>query len=124
MLMILGQAHLHFPVVEEATLIFFLPQAIPILTDVWVYDTASNDRLEQYIRQIFSYITKYEIDIPKETCLVLEFRNSGDCGYYFVNHAKQCLFWLDEFDGMGFLGEVKVKYTPSHIGGSPITLQA
>ena len=49
---------------------------------------------------------------------MLEFRNSGNCGYYFVNHAKQCLFWLDEFDGIDFLGEVKVKYSLSLVGGS------
>ena len=49
---------------------------------------------------------------------MLEFRNSGNCGYYFVNHAKQCLFWLDEFNGIDFLGEVRVKYTLSLVGGS------
>ncbi|KAF8805781.1 hypothetical protein BYT27DRAFT_7168984 [Phlegmacium glaucopus] len=89
---------------------------IPILTDVWMYDADSKTKLETYIEQIFSYIEEYNIEIPEETCLVLELRNSGKCGYYFVNHAKQCLFWLDEFNGLGFLGKVKVKYTPSHIG--------
>ena len=47
---------------------------------------------------------------------MLEFRNTGRCGYYFVNHAEQRLFWLDEYDGMDFLFEVKVEYTPSLVG--------
>ncbi|KAF8814763.1 hypothetical protein BYT27DRAFT_6959625 [Phlegmacium glaucopus] len=89
---------------------------IPVLTDVWIYDADPKTKLETYIEQIFSYIEKYNIEIPEETCLVLEFRNSGRCGYYFVNHAKQCLFWLDVCNGMDFLGEVKVEYTLSHIG--------
>ncbi|KAF8814760.1 hypothetical protein BYT27DRAFT_7334293 [Phlegmacium glaucopus] len=89
---------------------------IPILTDVWMYNADSRTKLETYIEQIFSYIEKYNIEIPEETCLVLEFTNSGRYGYYFVNHATRCLFWLDECNGMNFLGKVKVKYTPSHIG--------
>lgn len=88
-----------------------------------MFDTDSNNKLEDYIRQIFSYVEKYKIEIPQETCLVLEFRNPEDCGYYFVNHAKQCLFWLDEYNAMEFLSEVQVDYSPSHIGEIFILLQ-
>jgi hypothetical protein len=54
---------------------------------------------------------------------VLEFRNSGRCGYYFVDHAKQRLFWLDEYEGRDFLYEVRVRYTPSLVGELFILLQ-
>ena len=111
---ILGRALLNRSV-EEVMLIPCLPQTIPILTDVWIYDEVFKEKLEAYITQIFSYIEKYQIQIPLETYLVLEFRNKGRCGYYFVNHPKQSLFWLDEFDGMDFLYEVRVQYTPSLI---------
>ena len=49
---------------------------------------------------------------------MLEFRNTGKCGYYFVNHAEQRLFWLDEYDWYGILvrGRGKVEYTPSLVG--------
>ena len=93
-----------------------LLQEIHVLTDVWMYDVDSREKLETKITEIFSYITKYKIDIPEESCLVLELRKSGKCGYYFVNHAEQRLFWLDEYDGMEFLFEVKVEYTPSLVG--------
>lgn len=83
-----------------------------------MYDVVHREKLETIITEIFSYISKYNIGIPEESCLVLEFRNAGECGYYFVNHAEKRLFWLDEFDGMDFLFEVKVEYTPSLIGES------
>ena len=100
-----------------------LLQEIHILTDVWIYDITSREKLETIITEIFSYISKYEIEIPEDSCLVLEFRNTGRCGYYFVNHVGQRLFWLDEYNGMDFLIEVKVKYTPSLIGKSFIFLE-
>ena len=81
-----------------------------------MYDIVSREKLETIITEIFSYIKKYKIEIPEDSCLVLEFRNSGRCGYYFVNHVEQRLFWLDEFNGMDFLYEVKVKYTSSLVG--------
>ena len=83
-----------------------------------MYDINSREKLEIRIAEIFSYISKYEIEIPKESCLVLEFRDSGRCGYYFVNHGEQRLFWLDKFNGMDFLYEVRVEYTPSLVGES------
>ena len=93
-------------------------QEIDILTDVWMYNIVSRERLETIITGILLYISKYKIDISKESCLVLEFRNSGRCGYYFVNHEEQRLFWLDEYNGMGSLFKVKVEYTPSLVGKS------
>ncbi|KAF8155634.1 hypothetical protein B0H34DRAFT_659915 [Crassisporium funariophilum] len=87
-----------------------------ILTDVHLYDVSAYQRLETYIEHILSYIKKYDLTLPTETNLALEFRGSGKCGYYFVDHATQSLFWLDEFEGMDFLYEVKVAYSTSLIG--------
>ena len=89
-----------------------------------MYDIVSREKLENKINEIFSYISKYKIEIPEESCLVLEFRQTmgGRYGYYFVNHVEQRLFWLDEFNGMDFLFEIKVKYSPTHIGESFITV--
>ena len=82
-----------------------------------MYHVESREKLETIITKIFSYIRKYKIEIPEESCLVLEFRpeNTRRCGYYFVNHAEQRLFWLDEYNGMDFLFEIKAdsEYTPS-----------
>ncbi|KAJ3516749.1 hypothetical protein NLJ89_g920 [Agrocybe chaxingu] len=88
----------------------------PILTDVYVYEDEPRARLEVYIRDIVSYVSEHQVQLPKDNiCLVLEFRQSGRCGYYFVNHTRQCLFWLDEFNAMDFLWAVRVNYEPSLI---------
>ena len=86
---------------------------------MYIYDNAVLSTLDEYIKQIIEYITTYDIKLPSDTCLVLELRLSGRCGYYFVDHAQKCIYWLDEFDARGYLDEVRVKYKPSHIGKHP-----
>ncbi|CAA7270068.1 unnamed protein product [Cyclocybe aegerita] len=86
----------------------------PILTDVYVYEDEPRARLEDYIQKILRYVGEHQVQLPKDDiCLVLEFRQSGNCGYYFVNHTRKCLFWLDEFDAIDFLWAVRVSYEPS-----------
>ncbi|KAF8183149.1 hypothetical protein BJ912DRAFT_976800 [Pholiota molesta] len=106
--------HVH----PDGGLYFFRSSSpIPILTDVYIYNPQSRTRLEDYITKIFEYINKYQILMPSDdVCLVLEFRQSGRCGYYFVDHATRCLFWLEKYDAMEFLSQVRVRYTPSLVG--------
>jgi hypothetical protein len=47
--------------------------------------------------------------------LVLELRLSGNCGYYFVDHARKRLFWLDDYDFSWAAGELHVKHADSII---------
>lgn len=54
--------------------------------------------------------------MPADACLVLEFRQSGRCGYYFVDHSTRCLFWLEDFDAMVFLDQVRVDFTAPLVG--------
>ncbi|KIM46860.1 hypothetical protein M413DRAFT_264641 [Hebeloma cylindrosporum] len=101
--------------------IYFLNESwqIPVITDVYVDDDDPRRRLEGFIEKIFSYIDTYEVIMPAEACLVLEFRQTGKCGYYFVDHSTRCLFWLEEFDAIDtqdFLVHVRVKFTPPLVG--------
>lgn len=48
--------------------------------------------------------------------LVLELRLTGNCGYYFVDHAGQRLFWLEDYDFSWAAGEVHVGHSDSIIG--------
>ncbi|KJA18441.1 hypothetical protein HYPSUDRAFT_45303 [Hypholoma sublateritium FD-334 SS-4] len=99
--------------------LYFIGKAwtIPVLTDIYLYDADSRTRLENIIENVFQYIDKYRITLPShDVCLVLEFRQSGRCGYYFVDHRTRCLFWLEKYDAMEFLAQVRVQYTPSLIG--------
>lgn len=90
---------------------------MPILTDIYLYNKKSYKTLDDYISKIFQYVQKYEVEMPsKDVCLVLELRESGRCGYYFVDHKNRCLFWLEEYDLIDSLASVRVKYTPSLVG--------
>ncbi|RXW23284.1 hypothetical protein EST38_g2559 [Candolleomyces aberdarensis] len=42
--------------------------------------------------------------------LVLEFRLTGRVGYYFADHPSQTLFWLEPFDFIHMLSEVRVEW--------------
>lgn len=48
--------------------------------------------------------------------LVLEVRRTTKIGYYFVDHPKKRLFWLERFDFSHDVDRVSVKHTMSHIG--------
>jgi hypothetical protein len=48
--------------------------------------------------------------------LVLEARLSGNFGYYFADHTRRRLFWLDEYDFTYCAGEVHVEHTETSLG--------
>lgn len=53
----------------------------------------------------------------EDAVLVLEPRNSGNVGYYLVDHSKQVVFWPEEFqDVVWDTKEVKVELNSSHVG--------
>lgn len=87
------------------------------MTDTHLYDKEQFERLEGYIEKIFGFLKQYQIDLPERKMdLVLEFRQSGRCGYYFADHERRSLFWLDDFDALDALSEVRVLFSPSHVG--------
>jgi len=65
---------------------------------------------------------KIDIDIDYDDVeLVLEPKKTLEneveiiiCCYYFVNPAKRCLFWLDEYDAEDMLGECRGVTSLSH----------
>lgn len=59
---------------------------------------------------------------PDDIELVLEVISSGEgliCGYYFVNHERRCLFWLEKFDANALCKDIRVVVSYSHLGESP-----
>jgi len=90
---------------------------MPVLTEANIYSSDIYLRIEDYISAISSYVSRNAIVLPTESFLVLELRQTGRCGYYFVNHANRCLFWLDAFDFSHLLLPLQIDFTPSHVGG-------
>ncbi|KAJ3515755.1 hypothetical protein NLJ89_g1562 [Agrocybe chaxingu] len=96
---------------------YFLKETrpIPVLTEAYIYSPEIHNQIESYISQIFSYINRNSIAFEK-SFLVLELRQSGRCGYYFVDHTNKCLFWLDPFEFSHLLDPLKIPYTASLVG--------
>ncbi|PPR00765.1 hypothetical protein CVT24_000790 [Panaeolus cyanescens] len=94
----------------------FPPGQLNIVTDVYMYDKQQADQLESMVEKIFDFLKQYHVDLPQRKMdLVLEFRQSQRYGYYFADHESRSLFWLDDFDALDALSEVKVLFTPSHV---------
>ncbi|TFK34462.1 hypothetical protein BDQ12DRAFT_738201 [Crucibulum laeve] len=96
--------------------VYFFDAKRDILTDAYINEEDDREDIEHYIAQIHDYLTKYDVHLPSDVQLVLELRGSGRCGYYFVDHSHKSVFWLDKFDPVDLLQEVKVDFTTSHIG--------
>ncbi|RXW24344.1 hypothetical protein EST38_g1543 [Candolleomyces aberdarensis] len=86
-----------------------------VLTEAWIHDDHTLDKIERYIESISTYVRGNGITLPLDTFLVLELRQSGRCGYYFVNHQERCLFWLDPFDFSALLIPLEIPHTTSHV---------
>lgn len=91
-----------------------------IVTDADILNPQVYETVESRLSQIQDYIKEYHICYPsKETVhLYLEhYPSISAFGYYFVDHAKQTLFWLDTKYGYNIVRELQ---TPSpdlaHVG--------
>lgn len=87
-----------------------------MLTDGYLYDPHIFDFIESYIQGIMEYISSNGVTLPSQTVLVLERRENGKCGYYFADHSHQSIFWIDDFDAISLVYEVKTHPTTSHLG--------
>ena len=91
-----------------------------IFTEANLYDRHLYSVLENYARKIESYVTTHKIQLPARVELVLDLilreNTQYDCGYYFADHDRRCLFWLDDHDVTGILSEVKVPLSSSLVG--------
>ena len=107
---------------------------MPVLTEAWIYDQEIYDRLTEYMGLIYRYMGRNGVTFPRPALnelpkdihlypqdlapvvLVLEFKLSGNVGYYFVSHPTKALFWLDPFDFSEMLGEVHIRHTEWLVG--------
>jgi hypothetical protein len=116
-------------------------QTISVLTEARIDEPDQLAKIEHYISAINAFIYRNDIlahlqtsvvgdeprPFPQEhkehkqqpaLLLVLELRASGKCGYYFVDHDHQCLFWLDPFDFSHLVDQVRIQHTSGLVGES------
>ncbi|KAF9445937.1 hypothetical protein P691DRAFT_241096 [Macrolepiota fuliginosa MF-IS2] len=93
--------------------VYFWDSRRRIVTDAYILHSHVYSELEDVLSRIQDYMTKFDITYPsKETVhLYLEhYPGIAGFGYYFVDHAKRMLFWLDKMDAYEMTRELQ---TPS-----------
>ncbi|KAG2008408.1 hypothetical protein CC2G_013844 [Coprinopsis cinerea AmutBmut pab1-1] len=91
-------------------------QLFTVVTEARVDEAEDLEYIEYYNSKITAFIVTNKVNLPPNTFLVLERRTSGNCGYYFVDHGNQCLFWLDSFDFTHLVDQVRIRHTASLVG--------
>ncbi|TFK32491.1 hypothetical protein BDQ12DRAFT_616975 [Crucibulum laeve] len=103
------------PFIHPEGALYFFDARRRVLTDAYLHDQDALIRIDLYISSIFAYMQKYTIQRVSSAVLVLELRHSGNCGYYFVDHSDQCIFWLDTFDASDMVTDARVTITLEHL---------
>ncbi|KAF9225080.1 hypothetical protein BS17DRAFT_778081 [Gyrodon lividus] len=91
-----------------------------ICTDVNLYKQRNLDVITRCADQLFDWVKTTGLQFSENSELVLELMddkraNIWRCGYYFVDHAYRCLFWVHPFQAEPIFGNVKGVKSPSHI---------
>ncbi|KAF7767911.1 hypothetical protein Agabi119p4_7154 [Agaricus bisporus var. burnettii] len=86
-----------------------LPDSGPmqrIVTEEWMYDPDISELILDFIKEIQEAISEYKVTLWPESDLLVELhRREGKiteddghahCGYYFVQHTRRCIYWLEE----------------------------
>jgi hypothetical protein len=97
-----------------------------IFTDVYVYDPDLRDEVLEFARLLNEAVLKLDPNVsPWPTTdydLVLDIVETKDkeivWQYYFVDHNKKTLFWLEHYDMSRLLNEIPGVTEPGHISES------
>ncbi|GLB42354.1 hypothetical protein LshimejAT787_1103690 [Lyophyllum shimeji] len=101
-------AHVH----PEGQLYFYRQAALRIVTEAYIYDRDTMEKLTYWIKEIEDLIPRKQILLTDDVELFLQIEGD-DCAYYFVDHRSRTQFWLDvvDTDDLGLLPAV----SPSHL---------
>lgn len=92
-----------------------------IFTDANLYDDDIHSQIHSDIDIIESFMCSHNIRRSPQDDLVLEMIRQDDgsikTSYYFANHSKRCIYFLDEFKAseLEAWGEVQGATSPTHI---------
>ncbi|KIK97728.1 hypothetical protein PAXRUDRAFT_31630 [Paxillus rubicundulus Ve08.2h10] len=108
------------PCVHPEGALYFRHPHKRICTDANLYKHRNLDVITRCADQLFDWIKTGELQFSEKSELVLELMddkraNIWRCGYYFVDHAYRCLFWVHPFQAEPIFGNVKGIKSPSHI---------
>ena len=79
-----------------------------------MHEELTRNTINDFVYKIEQYIAENGLApplIPEKRTLVLEIRQTGRCGYYFVDHSRQCLFWLEPYNAFDMIDNFKIEMT-------------
>ena len=86
-----------------------------------MHEELPRNTINDFVDKIEQFIAKNGLAppvLPENRTLVLEIRQTGRCGYYFVDHSNQCLFWLEPYNAFDMIDNFKIEMTPPLFGAS------
>ena len=92
-----------------------------VLTDTYMHEELPRNTINDFVDKIEQFIAKNGLAppvLPENRTLVLEIRQTGRCGYYFVDHSNQCLFWLEPYNAFDMIDNFKIEMTLPLFGAS------
>ncbi|KAK7448500.1 hypothetical protein VKT23_013761 [Stygiomarasmius scandens] len=101
---------------------YFCYKELQVYTDADVLDERTRRYTMRFIKKIGDFLRKHHITLSSPVNLVLDIEQTQEgrflARYYFADHSKRAVFWLDKFEANGLfvLKEVKGVTSLSHIG--------
>jgi hypothetical protein len=72
---------------------------ISLVTEAHVADHGVTEQLENCLAMVRTLAARENVHLPRTTDLFLEFDEiSGNCSYWFADHAHRTVFWLHTVD--------------------------
>jgi hypothetical protein len=98
---------------------FYREENPRIITKADLFDPETMKQITHWVNVFYERLTDEQIALSDSTDLFLQLGDPGEpesCGYYFIDHDKRTMFWIDSFDPEN-LGLSHVTST-SHLSGS------
>ena len=74
-------------------------EGLAVVTEADVVDPGVAEQIENWRTLILARATEENIRLSESSDLFLEVEpNSGDCNYWFADHAQRSIFWLHSVD--------------------------
>ncbi|KAG7095379.1 hypothetical protein E1B28_006136 [Marasmius oreades] len=120
----------------EGQIYFARDSPLRIVTEAYLYNPETLAKVLYWSKHIESLVEEKGMPLSENIELFILIEDDG-CSYYFVNHAIQTQFWLEQYDttelgipdvaseshlqiALTELYWIHVEYFPMHIGGLPV----
>ncbi|KAI9511124.1 hypothetical protein F5148DRAFT_423388 [Russula earlei] len=110
------------PITHPGGALYFYHKSLRIFTDVYLYNPDLKEEVHAFAKELEKDLQKISKRIPFPTSdydLVLDILETNDnetiWAYYYVDHTKQTLFWLEPYNMRDLLKPIPGVNEPGHV---------